>query len=338
MKYSIYDYLHRRWAMTSHIHWEKNIGRRFQLRELYVFFLVAERGSMVKAAAELGITQPSVSAVIAGLETSLGVRLFDRRPSGVEPTPFGCALLSRVQAGFDELRQGVKDIEFLREPTAGEVKIGCPESVSAGFLPGVIDLLAQRYPRVSLVVASVDTPTLDFRELGERKLDLVLARLATPDPMNMPADYAAEILFNDQFCVVAGKNSRWAHRRKVDITELVDEPWIVAPIDSPGTSWVAEGFRARGAKFPERCVTTYSAHIRNNLIATGRFVGTMPRSAFDLAAERFGLKVLPLDLTVPPWPIAAVTLRNRLLSPVVNLFLDCARTVAASSTHRGKST
>ena len=172
--------------------------------------------------------------------------------------------------------------------------------------------------------------------MGERKLDLVLARLATPDPKNVPADYATEILFDDRFCVVAGKSSPWVGRRKIDIAELADEPWIIAPLDSPGTSWVAEGFRARGAKFPERCVTTYSAHIRNNLIATGRFVGTMPESAFNLAAERFGLKILPLELAVPRWPIAVVTLRNRTLSPVVNLFLDCARAVAMSSTHRGK--
>jgi DNA-binding transcriptional LysR family regulator len=317
--------------MPSHIRWDKNIGRRFQLRELHVFFTVAGCGSMARAAVELGITQPSVSAVIAGLETSLGVRLFDRGPGGVELTPFGHALLSRVQAAFDELRLGVKDIEFLREPTAGEVKIGCPESISAGFLSGVIDLLSQRYPRVSLVIASVDTPTLDFRELDDRKLDLVLARLATPDPKKVPADYTAEILFNDRLCIVAGRDSPWARRRKIDIAELANERWIISPSDSPGGSWMAEAFRTRGVKFPERCVTTYSVHVRNNLLATGRYVGTMPESALDWTAERFGLKRLPFELTAPPWPIAVVTLRNRILSPVANLFLDCARAVAKTA-------
>lgn len=322
--------------MPSHIHWEKNIGRRFQLRELHVFFTVADRGSMAKAATELGITQPSVSAVIAGLETSLGVRLFDRGPGGVEPTPFGRALLGRVQAAFDELRQGVKDIEFLNEPAAGEVKIGCPESIAAGFLPAVIDVLSQEYPRVSLAVTQVQTPTLDFRELAERKLELVLALLATPDPKNLPPDYSAEVLFDDHLRIVAGDTSPWARRRKIDIAELSNEPWIIAPVESPGTSWIAEAFRARGAKFPERCVTTYSGHIRNNLLATGRFVGTMPESAFNLAADRFGLKVLPLELAFPRWPIAVVTLRNRMLSPVVNLFLECARTVAKSGAKPGR--
>jgi DNA-binding transcriptional LysR family regulator len=245
-------------------------------------------------------------------------------------------LLRRGIAAFNELRQGVKDIEFLREPTAGEVRIGCPESISAGFLPAIIDLLSNKYPRVSLVVASVDTPTLDFRELSERKLDLVLARLATPDPKKVPADYATEILFDDRLCIVTGENSPWARRRRVDIAELANQPWIMPPLDSPGASWIMEAFRERGAQFPERCVTTYSAHIRNNMLATGRFVGTMPQSAFELAAKRFGLKVLPLQLALPRWPIAVVTLRNRVLSPVVNLFLSCARIVAKSSAKQAR--
>jgi DNA-binding transcriptional LysR family regulator len=145
--------------MASTIHWEKNIGRRFQLRDLQVFFTVAERCSMAKAAAELGITQPSVSTAIAGLETSLGAKLFDRSPQGVELTPVGQALLIRGRAAFDELRQGVRDIEYLSKPDVGEVRIGCPESIAAGFLPAVIDRLSQKCPLVSLAVAHVVTPT-----------------------------------------------------------------------------------------------------------------------------------------------------------------------------------
>src|ERR1700745_3176565 len=99
--------------MASSIHWEKNIGRRLQLRDLQVLFTVADRGSMAKAAAELGVTQPSVSAVIANLESSLGAQLFERSSRGVELTRVGKAFLTRGRAAFDELRQGVRDVEFL---------------------------------------------------------------------------------------------------------------------------------------------------------------------------------------------------------------------------------
>src|SRR5437016_5337121 len=118
--------------MARLINWENQIGRRLRLRDLHVMFMVAEQGSMAKAAAELGISQPAVSDVIAGLEQSLGVRLFDRSPQGVEPTRYGHALLKRSLAAFDELKQGIRDIEFLSDPTkancASDVRNRSPSS------------------------------------------------------------------------------------------------------------------------------------------------------------------------------------------------------------------
>ena len=69
-------------------------------------------GSMGKAAERLAIAQPSVSKAIADLEHIIGVRLLDRTVTGVVPTPYGRALLRRGMGAFDELRQGIKDLEF----------------------------------------------------------------------------------------------------------------------------------------------------------------------------------------------------------------------------------
>src|SRR6266436_7995619 len=119
--------------MARQTNWETQIGRRLRLRDLHVHFVVVERGSMAKAAAELGISQPAISDVIANLERSLGVRLFDRCPQGVEPTICGRALLKRSLAAFDELKQGIRDIEFLTDPTVGDVRFGCQESIAAAI-------------------------------------------------------------------------------------------------------------------------------------------------------------------------------------------------------------
>src|SRR5688500_18664182 len=105
-------------------HSERFIGRRLRLRDLHVFMEVVRSGSMAKAAARLGVSQPAVSEVIAALEHALRVRLFDRSAQGVEPTVYGRALLKRGAAAFDELKQGVKDIEALADPSAGELRIG----------------------------------------------------------------------------------------------------------------------------------------------------------------------------------------------------------------------
>src|SRR5215471_11516215 len=102
----------------------KIVGRRLKLQDLYVLTTVAQAGSMGKAAQRLNTTQPAVSRTIAELEYTIGVRLFDRGRQGVEPTSYGRALLHCAAAVFDDLRQGVRNIEFLRDPTFGELRIG----------------------------------------------------------------------------------------------------------------------------------------------------------------------------------------------------------------------
>lgn len=113
--------------MAPKIDWESQIGRRLRFRDLHVLFTVVQNGSMAKAAAQLGVSQPSVSEVMADLEHTLGVRLLDRSPQGIEPTIYAHALLKRSRIAFDELKQGIRDIEYLSDPTVGKLRIGCPE-------------------------------------------------------------------------------------------------------------------------------------------------------------------------------------------------------------------
>jgi DNA-binding transcriptional LysR family regulator len=125
--------------------WE--LGRRLRLRDLHVFSMVVECGSIAKAAAELRVAQPTVSEVIANLENAYGVQLFDRSPRGVEPTVYGRALLKRSVAVFEEIKQSGRDIEFLTDPTVGELRIGCVESLSATIVPQLILRFFATVPR-----------------------------------------------------------------------------------------------------------------------------------------------------------------------------------------------
>jgi DNA-binding transcriptional LysR family regulator len=309
---------------------EHQIGRRLPLRDLYVFFTVVEYGSMAKAGAKLGVSTPSISEVIAALEHALGVRLLDRSPKGIVTTPYGEALLARGRAAFDELRQGIRDIEFIADPRAGELRIGCPESIAAGFLVPVLERFSKDYPRVRFHVVPVYTPTVEFPELRERKTDLVFARLAN-DPVQgrLTEELNAEVLFNDRYSLVVGEKSKWARRRSVELADLVDEPWIMTPLDALGDSFVAKAFRVRGLKAPSLVITTFSIHLRNNLVGSGKFITALPGSVLQIYRKRHSLKELPIELSVHP-PVAAVTLRNRTLGPTVQLFIECAREIAKS--------
>src|SRR4051812_30628556 len=141
--------------------WANRIGRRVKLRDLHILMEVVQWGSMLKAANHLGVSAPVVSKTITDVERMLGVPLLDRRPNGVEPTAYGRALIKRGIVVFDELRQGMEDIEFLADPTAGEVRIGSTEPLAAGIVPAIIDTLNRKYPRVSFHVAQAGFAALE---------------------------------------------------------------------------------------------------------------------------------------------------------------------------------
>src|SRR4029079_5790917 len=100
----------------------RQAGRRIRLHDLDVFERVAERRSMAKAAADLGVAQPTVSEAIACLEDTYGVRLFDRSSQGGTLTVYGEALLKRSAVIFDEIKQSAMDIESIADPTVGNVR------------------------------------------------------------------------------------------------------------------------------------------------------------------------------------------------------------------------
>src|SRR5689334_15954446 len=105
----------------------ERVGRRLKLRDLRILMTVVECGTMGKAAERLAVSQPVVSKAIADLEHALEVQLLDRSRRGVEPTPYGRALIKRGVAIFDEMRQGIEEIEFLSDPASGEVRIGATD-------------------------------------------------------------------------------------------------------------------------------------------------------------------------------------------------------------------
>jgi DNA-binding transcriptional LysR family regulator len=313
--------------MLRKINWDRQIGRRLKLRDLHVFVTVVQSGSMAKAAAQLGVAQPTVSETIADLEDTYGVRLLDRSPRGVQPTMYGAALYRRCVAAFDELKQSGRDMEFLANPKVGELWIGCQESLLAAVLPPIIRRFSEDYPQVTLHVDDVSSPVVQLAELRNRKYDFVLARIRTP---LVDGDVNVETLFNDHVVIAADARSRWLRRRKIDLAELVDEPWMLTPPDGWVYSRLEEAFAARGLDMPKASVLTVSVPLRNHLLADSHHLSAFANSVLRLNAERYGLKALPVDLPQRPWPAVVVTPRNRTLSPLVERFIECARDVVKS--------
>jgi DNA-binding transcriptional LysR family regulator len=306
------------------------IGSRMKLQDLHVLMAVAQAGSMGKAARILNTTQPNVSRAIGDLEHALGVRLLDRHRQGVEPTECGRALLDCGAAVFDDLRQGVKRIEFLADPRAGQVRIGSTAFLAASFVSALIDRLSRRHPRIAFHVVTGYVEPL-HRELTERRVDLLIVRSAGPTTDDR-LDF--EFLFEDRYVVVAGAKNPWARRRKIQISELADECWALPPPESVIGSIIMKTFRGHGLDYPRATVVTDSPHMRVSLLATGRFITIFPASALRFLARGAALEVLPVDLPLGRRPNGIVTLKHRALTPVAQLFIDSARELAKSMAKR----
>jgi len=302
------------------------ISRRLKLRHLNVLIEVVEQGSMAKAAKRLATSQPFVSKAIADLEKTLGLRLLERGARGVEPTIYGRALLKRGAAILDDLRTSVSELQLLADPTAGTLRIGSTEAMSASLLPIIIDRLSRQYPRMTFEVVLADSATLQDRDLRGRRIDVAFGQRS--DPALHGDDLEETAVYRDHLCVVAGTESPWARRRKIALADLVDANWSLPPPGHPVRSLVVDAFQRSGLQQPQNVVIAESAPFTAGLLAKGQFLGVLGAVFYRAYVDRHHLKVLPVKLPAKPWQIGAVTLKRRAPNPMAQLFIECACEVA----------
>src|SRR4029077_17979418 len=118
-------------------------------------------------------------------------------------------------------------------------------------------------------------------------------------------------LFDDDIVTVAAMRSPWSRRRRIELTELVNEPWTLpSPYTGIGAFAIA-AFSARGLEPPRTTVITYSVHMRDKLLATGRFLTMLSTYTLMLPGGHLSLKALPVVVDNARGPIAITTLRTR---------------------------
>jgi DNA-binding transcriptional LysR family regulator len=300
--------------------WDNRVKRRLKLRDLDILMAVAQAGTMGKAAVSLNMTQSAVSKSIAELEQALGVGLLNRFQRGVELTPCGSVLVSRGVAVFDELRQGVLDIDFLVNPTAGELRIATTDHIAAAIVAPTIRMLNREHPGMTFhVVRGTSAPSL-YGFIDGRDAEFAISRI----PDSSPETYAVETLFHDSLVVVAGANNPLTRRRKIELADLLDQPWTVL-LDSYSFSFVEEAFRASGLPLPRQTVRTSSLILRNEMLLGGEYLGIFPSFSLSLPRKHASLKALPVKLPRMNHPIAVITLKHRSLSARAELFIDRVR-------------
>ena len=300
------------------------IGRRIKLHDLHVLMTVVQAGSMSKAAAMLNTGQSAISRSVAELEYALGVRLLERGSQGIAPTEYGRALLDGGTAAFDDLKQAVKNIEFLTDPTVGDVGVGCNPFLAASFVSAIIGRMSLDNPGITCRLETGYVEQLD-RQLENRNVDLLITR-PTRSIAGEKVNY--EILFEDSYSFAVGAGHRWAKRRKIGLSELMDQSWVL-PTPGSSTGIVAmNAFRKIGRGYPAKTVIVDLFAVRISLLLTGQFISIFPDSVLRFSPIGANLKVLKTSLTLGRMSVGIVTLKNRAIRPPVQTFIDTCREVA----------
>ncbi|AMN42033.1 LysR family transcriptional regulator [Rhodoplanes sp. Z2-YC6860] len=301
--------------------------RHIKLQHLEILCAVAQRGSMGKAAKQLAVSQPVISKAITELEHRLAVQLFDRSPQGVEPTNYCRALLKRTVALLDDVDAAVQEIRFLGDPNSGELRIGSTEPLLAGIVAAAVESLWRDYPRVALHTIQADTATLLNRDLPERRVELAVIPIIGT---KLRDDLEATKLYDDFWHVVAGADNPLVRRRKLTLADIADEPWCATPLDTTIGSLLIQAFRVEGLPPPRlRFSSVMSPMLVTRLLQQNRMLAVIADSLLShFYAGRMPVKKLPVALRAPPFGVALVRLKNRGLTPVGEIFMQCAREVA----------
>jgi DNA-binding transcriptional LysR family regulator len=320
LKHRIFEWIDRDLEWPTGMPWTDKIKRRLKLKDLDVFMAVTALGGMGKASERLNLSQPAISKAIADLEQTLGVRLLDRSRHGVEPTVYGAALIKRSTVIFDELRQGVGDIDFIADPTAGELRLGAVEGVAHGIVAPLLHSMSQKHPNMRFSVEVAGTVRL-CAELANRNIEFAIAKTSG----DVPEDQSRETLFEDPLVVATAASNPLTRKRKLSLADLIDEPWVLEPADTFFGEMCARAFSGAGLSQPKAAVVTNSRNLQNALLDTGHFLSLQAAFVLRLPRRNPALRVLPVVLAHTSHPVQIITPRHRSLSPLAQLFVGHVR-------------
>ena len=309
----------------------ERLPRRLKMSELRVFVAVLEHRSFRKAAAALHVTQPAVTKAIAGMEDVLGIRLFDRRADGVEPTVHGFAFAPHATAIFNELRSAAQELDIVSSGATGALHIGTVPMPGVAFLPIAINRLITAYP--DIFVSVVEARELDLAErLRKREIELAIFRSAL---FNSGDDLNVEELFEERLCVLASRDHPLAKRQAVTWPELLDHPWVLPPADSFFFHHLRRSLDEIGLELPRHVVESISIGFQYSMVLHGSMLSFGLRSQFAFSPHANLLVQLPVDLPSISGAVCAATLRARQQSPLARKLTEEIRALVLHAAPEG---
>jgi DNA-binding transcriptional LysR family regulator len=293
-----------------------NINRLRILQE------VAEYGSLSKAAEAVGHTVSAVSQQITVLEQEAGARLVERHPRGVYLTEAGRLLVDHTDVILAEVRAAELALGALGSGRRGQMRIASFTTANAAFLPQAIRIFARRHPGLTLALTEADCDESAMM-LARRRVDLALVYEFPAVPLRRDGLQLTPLL-EDALHVVLPSDHRLAGTTRLELADLVDEPWIQGAHRSSTANVLPYACRRAGFEARIAFRTDDQMTVRG-LVAAGH--GVALASSITLGSTPPDLTVLPLNDPSLVRRVFAATRVDTPALPAVDAMLDCLREV-----------
>ncbi|MDE1180069.1 LysR substrate-binding domain-containing protein [Paraburkholderia sp.] len=306
-----------------------SLSRKLKLQQLILIAKVIDSGSLLRAAKELGMTQPAISKAVQELEAFFSAPLFERTNRGVVPTELGRLLGRRAKSMSTELRYLTDEINALQGGTAGHLIVGTLIVASARLLPVAIRLLKDQAPGMLVTVREGSTTQL-FPALSTGDLDIVVGRLPERElPLANAFPLHHEVLFQESICLVVGARHALALPRRPRLADLVDLPWILPLADSPTRLRAERLFEDAGLSLPVDRVESLSMLTNIGLLLERACVALMPRVAAQQFVDAGLLAIVPVSEAADFGAVGFSVRADKKASPACARFIACLRESAA---------
>jgi len=279
-------------------------GHLPELRHIEAFLAVARCGNFTRAAADLHVSQPALTVQIRQLESTLGLRLFDRNNRRVSLTQPGRELVAPFEQALLDVRSIVEHAQGVAAHRRGVVTVACLPSLAAGLLPRAIAELAAHHQGITVRVRDVVADrVVELVKSGE--VDFGLGSCGRVD-----RELTDQPLLADRLAAFVQKNHRLAGKRHVALRDVAGYPLILTGKDSSVRELVDRTLR------------------QERLAVSVAHEATYMTTALGMAAAGLGVAILPeAAITSAPATVCRADIRNPVLTRRIGIITMAVRTL-----------
>ena len=294
---------------------------RLRGRHFALINSIVELGSIHRAAAVHGLSQPGASKLVREIEDAVGVPLFERSPTGTRPTAYGLRAAKTCRAINTEIGYLADDLERIREGIGGVIRVGVINYISRAAVAEAIGDLWQEGHRLVVRAENGASGQL-LAALVALELDLIIARRSAE---TIDRDIRFQPIYWQDACILF-RRGVLGPPYSLDLEQLAKLRWVLPTYGSPGRVEFDRMMAAAGLLTPEIVAETGDVGLAFNLVRRQpEVVAMLPLDIGLEFAARSDVDAVPFkgDFRYPE--VGVMELRRTVRDPAVDLFLDAFR-------------